>query len=210
MLTFSDLLTLLLTFFVLRISMASLDAEKVEDMLDAVQLADKVAQASVKESVASGIERELQQRFGEPERVKGTTNEKRFRSDIRLKPTPQGALLYLGGSTFESASDELTDEGRIAIRQIGRILAAKELTIDIAGHTDDIPIQTERFQSNWELSAARAIAVARDLISLGISPERISVVGYSDTLPVASNFDEEGRAKNRRIEIFLKQPRKAL
>ncbi len=210
MLTFSDLLTLMLTFFVLRISMATLDAQKVEDMLDAVQLADTVAQASMKETLASGLEKQMQQRFGEPERIKGTTDEKRFRSDIRLKPTANGALLYLGGSTFESASDELTDEGRVAIRQIGRILAAQKYTIDIAGHTDDIPIQTERFNSNWELSAARAIAVARDLISLGIAPDRISVVGYSDTKPVASNEDELGRARNRRIEIFLQEPGKRL
>jgi len=73
----------------------------------------------------------------------------------------------------------------------------------VAGHTDNVPIDNARFASNWELSAARAVTIVEFLIDKGMAAENLSAAGYADTQPVAGNLTEEGRAQNRRIEIVL-------
>ena len=73
----------------------------------------------------------------------------------------------------------------------------------VAGHTDNVPIQTARFSSNWELSTARAVQVARFLVAQGVKPEELSAAGYGEFDPIAPNAEPSGRARNRRIEITL-------
>jgi chemotaxis protein MotB len=73
----------------------------------------------------------------------------------------------------------------------------------VAGHTDNVPIATERFASNWELSAARAIAVVKFLIENGLKAQNLSAAGYGEFDPIADNGSTDGRARNRRIEIVL-------
>ena len=77
--------------------------------------------------------------------------------------------------------------------------------ISVEGHTDNVPIATARFPSNWELSVGRAIAVVRQLERQGIAISRMRAVGYADTQPMESNATAEGRAANRRVELLLKQ-----
>jgi chemotaxis protein MotB len=79
----------------------------------------------------------------------------------------------------------------------------KGRTFQVAGDTDDVPIKTQRFPSNWELSTARAVEVVRFLIAQGVDPHALSAAGYGEFDPVASNDKADGRAKNRRIEIAL-------
>ncbi|MGB0237439.1 MAG: OmpA/MotB family protein [Cycloclasticus sp.] len=74
----------------------------------------------------------------------------------------------------------------------------------VEGHTDNQPISTPRYLSNWELSSARATSVTRYLIGRGISPTRLSAIGYADTRPIVSNNDEVGRGKNRRVALVLR------
>jgi chemotaxis protein MotB len=208
MLTFSDLLTLLLTFFVLRIAMSTLDSKKLDQMFEATRVARQAHDEAKEKSPTEKISEGLSDLLGTPRPLQAAPSVVEFNSEIRLKPTPDGALVYLGGNTFESASDVLTDAGRVAVRQIARVLLADVFVIDIAGHTDSDSIRSARFPSNWELSTARAITVGRELISLGIEPHRLSVVGYADTKPTASNETEEGRARNRRVELFINVPAK--
>ncbi|MFC1501304.1 OmpA family protein [Elusimicrobiota bacterium] len=109
---------------------------------------------------------------------------------------------------FKSGEAEVMKKGEQTLGKVGTVL--KKITdkqIRIEGHTDNIPISKEyqtKFPTNWELSAARATNVARYLIDKAeLDPKMISVAGYADTRPVASNKKPEGRAKNRRIEIVL-------
>ena len=83
----------------------------------------------------------------------------------------------------------------------------KERTIKIfiQGHTDDVPIHTVKFESNWELSAVRATAVLRHFYDKGIDPEKLTATGYADTFPMVPNNTKEGRAKNARIEFILEK-----
>jgi chemotaxis protein MotB len=105
---------------------------------------------------------------------------------------------------FASGSAKLKKEGIRVLAELGPVLASiKGREFQVGGHTDNKPIRTKRFPSNWELSGARAIDVGELLIEYGVPGNRISAAAYADTQPVESNDTAEGRAKNRRIEIAL-------
>ena len=90
--------------------------------------------------------------------------------------------------------------------QIANVSADGTSTINVSGHTDNVPINTYLYPSNWELSAARAISVGRVLINAGINSNKISVAGFAEFQPLTNGTDEESLSKNRRIEIKLTQP----
>ncbi len=109
-------------------------------------------------------------------------------------------------------NDVLFDSGKTDIKPVGRQTIAKVAAVlktmgdrkfQVAGHTDNVKIQSARFPSNWELSTARAVEVTKLLISSGMDPQSLSAAGYAELDPVASNDTPEGRQKNRRIEISL-------
>jgi chemotaxis protein MotB len=105
---------------------------------------------------------------------------------------------------FDSGKSDLKKEGQEALTQVASVLASiANRDFQIAGHTDNIPIKSSKFPSNWELSTARSVTVARFLAEKGVDPSRLSAAGYADTQPVASNAEKEGRQQNRRIEIVL-------
>jgi flagellar motor protein MotB len=118
-----------------------------------------------------------------------------------------GKVILQGEVLFDTASDALTGQGQALMAQMGHSLAdllraEPDQMILVGGHTDDRPIQ-ERFASNWELSTARATAVARVLIGAGVAANRVVAAGFGEHHPRAANRDEGGRAKNRRIEVLL-------
>ncbi len=108
---------------------------------------------------------------------------------------------------FDSGSAEIKKEGKKVLDRVVEILKnVKDRQINIEGHTDNVPISprlAQKFPTNWELSTARATNVVRYLQEKGIDPALLSATGYAEYRPVASNDTEEGRAKNRRIEIVL-------
>lgn len=105
---------------------------------------------------------------------------------------------------FGSGSANIGAEGRRTLQEVGSVIAElDDREFQVEGHTDDVPISTERFPSNWELSSARALSVVRILIQSGVDPERVSGAGFGEFQPVASNDDAAGRRRNRRIEIVM-------
>lgn len=105
---------------------------------------------------------------------------------------------------FPSGSATLVQEGRRTIEEVGAVLTEiDDRSFQVEGHTDNVPISTERFPSNWELSTARALSVVRLLVQSGLPPESVSGAGYGEYQPVASNETAEGRRLNRRIEIVM-------
>jgi len=105
---------------------------------------------------------------------------------------------------FESGEAELKDAGEAALAEIVEVLKTiPGREFQVAGHTDNIPIRSRRFPSNWELSTSRAVAVAKFMIERGLEGGRVSAAGHAETAPVASNDTPEGRQQNRRIEIIL-------
>ncbi len=105
---------------------------------------------------------------------------------------------------FDSGKAELKPEGQQALTEVAAVLVSiPDRDFQIAGHTDNIPIKSAKFPSNWHLSTARAVTVAMFLADHGVPANRFSAAGYADTQPAASNDAPEGRAQNRRIEIVL-------
>jgi chemotaxis protein MotB len=105
---------------------------------------------------------------------------------------------------FASGSIDLSEGGKASVTEVGTIFVTmKDREFQIEGHTDDQPIRTARFPSNWELAAGRAIAVSQILVKAGVSPARVSAASFAEFRPVAANDKPEARAQNRRIEIVL-------
>ena len=105
---------------------------------------------------------------------------------------------------FDPGKTELKKEGQDALRQVAAVLKdIPNRNYQVAGHTDNIPIKSKRFRSNWDLSTARAVEVVNFMVSSGLDPRRLSAAGYADQAPVAANATPENKAKNRRIEITL-------
>jgi chemotaxis protein MotB len=105
---------------------------------------------------------------------------------------------------FDSGQTAIKPAGKDALGQLAKVLVTvRGRAFQVAGHTDNVPIQTARFPSNWELSTARAVEVVKLLIAQGQDPHALSASGYGEFDPIATNDSQEGRAKNRRIELTL-------
>ncbi len=104
---------------------------------------------------------------------------------------------------FGSGSAELSTGGEEALAQVAEVLASLDRRYQVEGHTDNVPIATSRYPSNWFLAAARAIGVVDHLVASGLPAENVSAAAFGDTHPVAANDTPEGKAQNRRIEIVV-------
>lgn len=105
---------------------------------------------------------------------------------------------------FSSGSARLSNKGNDTIKKVAKLLVSiPDKKFQIEGHTDNVPIRSSKFPSNWELASARSINVLKTMKKAGMPAERISAASFSDTAPVASNKEPEGKAANRRIEIVV-------
>ncbi len=124
---------------------------------------------------------------------------------IQIEQLREGLRLNLASEVlFPSGSADLGSAGTQMLQKVASQLQEANYVVTVQGHTDDVPISTARFPSNWELAAARATRVARLLEAEGVEPRRITGVSYGEYHPIADNETEEGRRRNRRIEIRLK------
>lgn len=120
-----------------------------------------------------------------------------IRNGLMLVKLPDNIL-------FDPGKTDLKAQGKDAIAQVTQILSGIEgRKFQVTGHTDNIPIKSAKFKSNWELSTARAVEVTKLMIADGMDAKRLSAAGYADELPVGDNATEEGRRANRRIEIVV-------
>jgi len=135
-----------------------------------------------------------------------------IRGRVSTRIESRGLVVSLGESgVFSSGSDQISAEGLTMLDGLATSLAGVANQIRVEGHTDTVPIHVDRFPSNWELSTARATAVVAYLVrKFGYTPERLSASGYGEFRPIAPNDTVEGRAKNRRVDIVVLDPRYAL
>lgn len=104
---------------------------------------------------------------------------------------------------FNMGQSGLVGSAGTLMAQFTPALLSSNFTLSVEGHTDNIPIHNERYDSNWDLAAARAISVVQQLVQLGIPPERLRAISYGDTRPIADNATEAGRSQNRRVVIVV-------
>jgi chemotaxis protein MotB len=126
------------------------------------------------------------------------------RAELQL--TERGVVMTLSDTLlFKSGEAELSPEARALLHKIARLIHKIDVPVEIEGHTDNVPIATSAFPSNWELSTARAVNVLRYLLEQqAVDPSRLSAVGMSEHQPVASNDTPENRARNRRVAFIFK------
>ena len=124
---------------------------------------------------------------------------------VRLQRTPKGVVLTLTDSLlFDSGQARFVEAAYSRLEKIGRLIQRIQVPVEIQGHTDNQPIHTTEFPSNWELSTARAISVLRHLMkNPEISPERLSAVGFAQFQPMVANDTAEHRALNRRVDFVF-------
>lgn len=127
---------------------------------------------------------------------------------VRLLETSRGVTIEINDSIlFSPGQARLQPESAYALQVVASVLSDSDFPITIEGHTDNVPISTTQFPSNWELSAVRATTVLRLFNEVGVGAERLTAIGYGDTRPVESNVNAEGRARNRRVSILIDSER---
>jgi chemotaxis protein MotB len=124
---------------------------------------------------------------------------------IQVRLEPRGLVVSLLQAAFFPSGGDTLDPARFSsIAKVAAVLHDLPNPVRLEGHTDSVPIHTPRFRNNWELSVARSITMLDVLSSrFEIPTERFAIAGYADTAPVASNDTEEGRARNRRVDIVV-------
>ncbi len=139
------------------------------------------------------------------QQLKAALSEEVLRHEVVMSVTPEGFVVSLKDMGFFNSGQAVLLPGAAGkIRRIATVLAQHGLELRVEGHSDDRPIHTAQFRSNWELSTARAMAVLMLLVDdSGIDPRRVSVAGYGQFRPVADNATPEGRQQNRRVDLVV-------
>jgi chemotaxis protein MotB len=123
---------------------------------------------------------------------------------LEISMTNRGLVIsFTQAALFPSGEDVVTRDTYASIQKIANAIQKIPNPVRLEGHTDAVPIHNSHFRSNWELSAARSIAVLELLTNFGVNREQLSIAGYADTAPVSNEETEEGRQKNRRVDIII-------
>ena len=219
--TFGDLMSLLLCFFVLLLSMSTMDAKKVKEAIGSLAGALSVLEGGTQTEISRN-RIQLATPIEKTDETAQTVNKlstavaefKQFTQGgkgpaITLEEAEEGFFIRLPADiTFKPDSAKITNEDSLLfLKRISLIIKdylPRNVEIQVKGYTDNIPPPTiSPYADNWELSVARALSVLKILIKNGVNPKRVSAVGYGEYHPIASNATSEGRAKNRRVEIWF-------
>ena len=213
MATYGDMVTLLLCFFVLLFSFATLDVQKFEaiskSMSGSLGVLDSGMNLSMEPLVnsfpADSPNEEVEEFVKIYEQMSEYIKENNLESSITLRLDERGLLVrFMDDVLFDSGKADLTASAREIINKVAEIIKQNEKNVRIEGHTDNVPINTVRFPSNWELSTTRAVNVVKYLIEeCGLEASRMAASGYSDQHPVDDNNTKEGRQKNRRVDMVI-------
>ena len=212
--TYGDMVTLLMAFFVLMFSAAKVSEEKYE------QVAQSVAQGFnspgpelIAESASVEAVVQISPLTTAKDMLDQLIEERDLAGEMSTSFTPTGLKIELSSSSFFASGSADVKESMIGslieLSSVLQSLPKGDYQVAVEGHTDNVPISTARFPSNWELSSLRAINVAHIFEDTGMQKERLSAIAYADTRPEAPNTDAEGinipenQAKNRRVVVHV-------
>ncbi|KXG77619.1 Motility protein B [Fervidicola ferrireducens] len=217
MTTYGDLITQTLIFFVLLFALSNVDAKKFDLAITSVQGSLGILEGGKSliegEFVEEGLAGENlftgeQQEEKELKELGDTILEIVKRSGyegVTVSIDERGlAVRFMEGVLFDSGKADLKSEAIRLLDKIAPVLKQSRRPIRVEGHTDNVPIHTREFPTNWELSTARAVSVLRYLVeNHGIPPRMISAAGYGEYHPIAPNDTDQNRSRNRRVEIII-------
>ena len=218
--TFSDLMSLLLCFFILLFSFSTIQEQKFKELLASLQSAfgvDQVPEAGTREGLemlnrnTTTTDPKAVDELGgmvqkEMEKIKSEVEEfvmkNKLGGKVQVEVGERGAVITISDVIiFPPGEADFTRQATPILEKITDLLRQFPYKVKVEGHTDNQPIHTEKYPSNWELSTARAAKLVRYFIDHGIDPTRLSAEGYAEYHPIADNTTPEGRARNRRVEI---------
>ena len=212
--TYGDMMSLLLCFFVLIVSFSSMQEAKFNEVAMSLRKAFGVmtepqSLIHIDDPIVPRHEiKEQTDLLMEVRELEKALLDKQLATEVALEFTPDGVKFRLEAPVlFNAGRSGLAPESSEVLDTLAEFLGKFPGEVRIEGHSDATPIRNSRFPSNWELSAARAGAVARYFQGAGLSPTRLVATGFGEHRPLADNATVEGRAKNRRVEIFLKVDR---
>jgi chemotaxis protein MotB len=206
MVTYGDMVTLLLTFFILYYSIAAQNLMKFKEAIfgeekNNIGLIELVDTMEIRTSLNEWTGFQKNNLLNDIEKMSS--------DQISLDKGPNNSRMVVripGRTLFKPGSADLDKAGWPALTEIANVFKKyPNYKINIQGHTDDFPISSGDFATNWELSAVRATAVLRFLNDKGIDPMHMTATGYADTFPLGPNTTPEERAKNRRVEFVLEK-----
>jgi chemotaxis protein MotB len=216
--TYGDMMSLLLTFFVLIVSFSSMQETKFEQAIKSLHEAFGVlnnAESVIELETPIIPHHEPQEEEAEflyeVRSVEKLILEEGLDRQVEVQVTDEGVLFRLNSEfAFNSGGATLQEEPRGILDKLVSFFKKFPYFIRIEGHTDSVPINSAKFPSNWELSAARAVSVARYFQGMGLPPDRIAATGMGEFHPIGDNATVTGRSKNRRVEIFLRLDKRDL
>lgn len=211
LLTYADLITLLLAFFVVLYSISRIDAGKFNRVTDALTTAFRAqtGTAGLSKDISSELLINKQLKRGNLGVLKNQIDKISQQIDLgtqlKAELQPRGLIIRISESAiFDLGKAELKPQAKKILDLISIQLLKIPNHVRVEGHTDNLPINNDRFKSNWELSTSRATECLRYLIEKhGFPPDRIAALGYAEFRPIAPNTTAEGRAKNRRVDIVV-------
>lgn len=217
LLSYSDFMTLLMILFVVLYAMSSVDQAKFSQLSQSLNLAmgggksiiakeDGVDINQNSKPVDTNIEQSEQAKMQDlKKQVDKYLKENNMGSDVSTQLDQRGLVVSLNNTlVFDTGKADVKPEIQSELIDIAKILNQIKNNIRIEGHTDTVPINNNQFSSNWQLSCARAANVTQFLIDkAGIPPSKLSAIGYGQYRPVSDNSTEEGKAKNRRVDIII-------
>ena len=222
--TFADLVTLLMVFFILLFAMGSIEDEKwrlVKESLKSALGSDTIPEAGTRQGldvisaklteesidavdeVGAMVAKEIEEIASEVEEF---VYKNKLAGQVQVSSDERGAVITVSDIVlFSPGTAKMNWQGSKVVKQVFDLLNQFNYKVKIEGHTDDSPIHTERFPSNWELSASRAAEVARMFVESGFSAENLSIEGLAQFRPKVPNTSQMNRATNRRIEIVYQR-----
>ena len=215
MTTFSDMMTLLLTFFVLLYSMSTIDAQKFEAAISSLRSnmgilsgGTTISSQPLVNKGSMGSDLSVSPRTNltaAMQEMQQYVQERDLENQVNMQMTQRGLVVrFTGQILFEVGKADIRDEGSEVLNKVATVLKEMPNNVMVEGHTDNWPIETDEFPSNWELSTARATQVIKYFIEdPGIDPKRLSAAGYSKYRPIKPNDTPENRALNRRVEVVI-------
>ncbi len=213
--TFNDLVTLLMVFFVMLFTMSTIDVKQLKEFqyslqsgLGVLKEGQRVSVGVIEPPFPSDMEsvtpqEEIKEEL--PDKIQDLVKAFDSEPEIATTYTEKGLLITLSNTIlFQFGMADINPESFPVLDKIAEVISKMSESIRVEGHTDNIPIHTEKFPSNWELSIRRAVNVVKYFVEIKkIPPQRLSAVGYGESKPIFPNDTSGHRAENRRVEILL-------
>ena len=222
LLTYADLITLLFVLFVVMYAISTTDARKFVALAQSVSAAFNADVLSGQQAISinNGQDTSIQQEQSaagtstvqsDLKAIKAALDDyaigQGLGGEVEVGATPQGVVIRLNDALlFSSGRAHLDDHALNLVKQVAAIIKPLPNQIRIEGNTDDQAPDGVLFTSNWDLSSARALAVLKAMVDIGLDPSRMSALGNAQYSPLKPNVDEVSRAKNRRVDIVVLYP----